>query len=86
VAGLAQDLFEVKPRRVDAFRIDIRTPVEQVVEQLHPGVRLGDLVDFREGEREAEGDGAGILAHHAELVAEVAAGLVDAGEQAFVCL
>ena len=77
LAVLAQQRFEVDPGGVGALRVDVGAPIEQIVEDLQPGMGLGDLVDLRKGKGEAQGDVARVLADRATLVAEVAARLFD---------
>ena len=83
---LAQDRLEVEPGSVGAFGVDVVAPVQQIVEQLQAGMRLSDLVDFGKAERDAELHGARILAHGAELVAQIAPRFFHPGKQAFVAL
>jgi hypothetical protein len=80
MARRAQHRLEVDPRRVDAFGVHIRAPVQQVVEQLQTGMRLRDLVDLGKGEGDAQRDAGRILAHAAELVAQVATRFLHSGE------
>src|SRR4030095_6404238 len=83
---LAQHRFEIEPGRIRPLGVDVVASVEQVVEQLQTGMRLRDLVDLREGERDAEVDCRWILAHATELVAEIAPRFSHPGEQALIAL
>lgn len=84
-AGVAQCRLHIEPRSIDAFGIHIGPAVEKIVKDLQPLVRLADLVHVGKGEGETQLYGGGVLVHHAALVAEVASGLSDPGQQRLVC-
>src|SRR5439155_1810046 len=80
----AEQRLHVRPGGVGALGSDVGPPVQDVVEDLQPEVRLRDLVDLRKREREAQ-PGA-VLAYGTPLVAEITAGLFDEWQQPLVRL
>jgi hypothetical protein len=82
----AQQGLQVRPGGVDALGGHVGPAVQDVVENLEAEVGLGDLVDLREREGEAEADGAGVLVDRPPLVAEVAARPLDERQEPLVGL
>jgi hypothetical protein len=76
----AQERLQIGPGRVDPLRRHVRTSVQDVVQDLQADVRLRDLVDLGERQREAHGTLVQVLAHRPPLVAQVTAGLLDQGQ------
>jgi hypothetical protein len=78
--------LHIRPWREHALGGDIRAAVQDLVEDLKPEMRLGDLVDLGEGKGESQPHSLEVLPDGASLVPEVPTRLLDQRKQPLVRL